>query len=135
MRILNYFVRWFIKFFEFSNAKKSNPVLILGRSCFWQRSYIIVSPPPIVYLTADPWCGSHKANQSVLRTRSEETVKENPETVITVLQLSTLYGEAFLQAQKSRIVVKGFEETGFLPTNINVFNEDNFWKMQQFTYP
>lgn len=65
-----------------------------------------------------------------LSTYYEEEVRKwlrcNPGKVVTLGNISLLFGAAFIHAAIMKTAMKGFEATGIWPPNKNVFSDDDF---------
>lgn len=89
----------------------------------------------VILLCFPPHC-SHKIQpcdvsfMKPLSTYYEDEVRKwlrcNPGKVVTLGNISLLFGAAFIQAANMKTAIKGFEATGIWPPNNNVFSDDDF---------
>lgn len=133
------FARWFAKFVQFSNATKENVVLLIldGHSTHTKNLEVIDNAREngVVLLCLPPHA-SHRLQPldvSFMKPLSlyyeQETrkwLRINPGKVITLWQVASLFGSAFLNAATMRTAVKGFEATGIWPVNMDVFTDVDF---------
>lgn len=57
---------------------------------------------------------------------AETFLRNNPGRVITIYQISKLFGKAYLRAASPLTAIHVFEKTGLYPVNRHVFTEDMF---------
>lgn len=133
------FSRWFKKFVQFSRASKDNVVLLIldGHSTHTRNLEVIdfARENGVVMLCLPPHA-SHRLQPldvTVMKPMSsyyeEETrrwLRSHPGKVITLWQVSSLFGSAFLSAAIMRTAMKGFEATGIWPINMDVFTDADF---------
>ncbi|XP_069698806.1 uncharacterized protein [Periplaneta americana] len=133
------FLKWLKKFIAFSNAKKERPVLLLldGHASHTKSLDVIdlARNNGVILLCFPPHC-SHRlqpldvAFMRPLSLYYEDEVRRwlrsNPGKVVTLWQVSTLFGQAFINAANMSTALKGFEKTGIWPTNMHVFSDDDF---------
>lgn len=133
------FVGWFRKFISFSKATKDAPVLLLfdGHSTHTRNLELIdmARDNGVILLCFPPHC-SHRLQPldvSLMKPISvyyEEEVRKwlrsNPGKVVTLFQISTLFGAAFMNAATMRTAVNGFRKAGIWPPDMSVFTEDDF---------
>ncbi|KAK2710071.1 hypothetical protein QYM36_013670 [Artemia franciscana] len=50
----------------------------------------------------------------------------NPGKVLTVFQISTLFGPAFIQSASTNTAIQGFKEAGIWPTNPAIISDSDF---------
>ena len=66
----------------------------------------------------------------LLSTYYEDEVRKwlrcNPGKVVTLGNISSLFGAAFIHAATMKTSIKGFEATGIWPPNNNVFSDEDF---------
>ncbi|XP_065174331.1 uncharacterized protein [Atheta coriaria] len=106
------FMRWFVKFIEFSNAKKDKPVLLLvdGHSSHTKNIQVIDAPREngIIILCFPPHC-THRLQpldvsaMKPLSKHYEDEVRKwlrlNPGKVDTMFEIAKLFGQAFCVLQ------------------------------------
>ncbi|CAI6356829.1 unnamed protein product [Macrosiphum euphorbiae] len=133
------FFKWFMKFIAFSRATKEDPVLLLfdGHSSHTKNLPVINATREngVVLLCFPPHC-SHKLQpfdvscMKLLSTYYEDEVRKwlrcNPGKVVTLGNISSLFGAAFIHAATMKTSIKGFEATGIWPPNNNVFSDEDF---------
>uniref|UniRef100_A0A1B6L3T1 HTH CENPB-type domain-containing protein n=1 Tax=Graphocephala atropunctata TaxID=36148 RepID=A0A1B6L3T1_9HEMI len=133
------FLSWLSKFIKFSGAKKESPVLLVvdGHSTHTKNLELIdMARENGVVLLCLPPHTSHKLQPldvtfyNPLSLYYGEEIKKwlrcNPGKVVTLFQISTLFGAAFLRAASMTTAIKGFVETGIWPTDPNVFTDADF---------
>ncbi|XP_025414245.1 uncharacterized protein LOC112686259 [Sipha flava] len=133
------FLKWFMKFIEFSRATKEDPVLLLfyGHSSHTKNLPVINAAREngVILLCFPPHC-SHKLQpcdmsfMKPLSTYYEDGVRKwlrcNPGKVVTLENISSLFGAAFIHAANMKTAMKGFEATGIWLPNNNVFSDEDF---------
>ncbi|KAJ8966145.1 hypothetical protein NQ317_011510 [Molorchus minor] len=62
-------------------------------------------------------------------------LRSNPGKVVTLFQISTLFGQAFVNAANMKTALKGFEKTGIWPTNEGIFTDDDFLPAETTNIP
>ncbi|KAJ8943765.1 hypothetical protein NQ318_011977 [Aromia moschata] len=142
------FLKWFKKFIEFSNAKKETPVVLLfdGHASHTKNLEVIdlAREKGIILLCFPPHC-SHRlqpldvAFMRPLSLYYEDEVRKwlrmNPGKVVTLFQISTLFGQAFVNAVNMKTALKGFEKTGIWPTNEGIFSDSDFLPAETTNIP
>lgn len=130
------FLEWFKNFVKFSGATRDNKVLLLldGHSTHTKNIKLInyARENGVVLLCFPPHC-SHRlqpldaAFMKPLSSYYEVEVRKwmrcNPGKVVTMHQISTLFGAAFLNAASLKTAVNGFKKTGIWPPDPTVFSE------------
>lgn len=133
------FEKWFTKFIEFSKATKDKPVLLIldGHVSHTKNLKVIemARNNGVIMLCFPPHC-SHRLQPldvSFMKPLSlyyeEETrkwLRTNAGRIITLYDISKLFGQAFLRAANMRTAVNGFEKTGIWPVDKSVFTEVDF---------
>lgn len=133
------FLEWFRDFVNFSRATKDNKVLLLldGHSTHTKNIEVIncARENGVVLLCFPPHC-SHRlqpldvAFMKPLSNYYESEVRKwmrcNPGKVVTLHQISTLFGAAFLNAASMKTAVNGFKKTGIWPPDPTVFSEVDY---------
>nr|XP_029713551.1 tigger transposable element-derived protein 6-like [Aedes albopictus] len=133
------FSAWFDHFLKHARPTKENPVLLLldGHASHTKnleflekakRSHVtVVSLPPHCSHNLQPldvsFMGPLKTN---LSQASEQFLKKYPGKVITLNELSELFGKAYLRSTSASVAVNGFRKTGIAPFNRYVFTDDDF---------
>ncbi|CAH1990976.1 unnamed protein product [Acanthoscelides obtectus] len=142
------FFEWFKKFIKFSGAKKETPVLLLcdGHASHTKNIDVIdlARDNGVILLCFPPHC-SHRlqpldvAFMRPLSLYYEDEVRRwlqsNPSKVVTLFQISTLFGQAFTNAANMKTALKGFEKTGIWPTNEGIFTDDDFLPAETTNIP
>ncbi|XP_011875210.1 PREDICTED: uncharacterized protein LOC105566092 isoform X2 [Vollenhovia emeryi] len=135
----NLFLSWFKKFIDFSKPSSTSPVLLLLDG---HRSHTInldvidlAREKDVILLCFPPHC-SHRLQPldvsffKPLSKYYEDAVRKwlrhNPGRVVTLLQIATLFGEAFVQSANMSTAINGFRKSGAWPTDMNVFTEVDF---------
>ena len=133
------FLVWFEKFISFTGAKKEKPMLLLldGHSTHTKSLALIdmARANGVILLCFPPHC-SHRlqpldvAFMKPLSKYYEEEVRKwlrcNPGKVVTLFQIASLFGTAYVQASTMMTAVNGFRKTGIWPVDMNVFNDADF---------
>lgn len=133
------FLVWFQKFISFTGAKKEKPVLLLldGHSTHTKSLSLIdlARANGVILLCFPPHC-SHRlqpldvAFMKPLSKYYEDEVRKwlrcNPGKVVTLFQIASLFGTAYVQASTMITAVNGFRKTGIWPVDMNVFNDADF---------
>ena len=133
------FLRWFKKFVQFSGASKDNAILLIfdGHASHTKNLELInyARENGVVLLCLPPHC-SHKLQpldvgfMKPLSNYYENEVRvwlrSNPGKVVTLWQLSTLFGSAYVNAATMKTAMSAFKKTGIWPPNQNVFEESDF---------
>ncbi|XP_018578256.1 uncharacterized protein LOC108916477 [Anoplophora glabripennis] len=133
------FTRWFRKFIKFSKASKENTVLLIldGHSTHTKNIEVIdLARDNGVVLLCLPPHASHRLQPldvSLMKpiscyyeAETRKWLRTNPGKVITLWQVASLFGSAFVNAATMRTAMKGFEKTGIWPLDMSVFTEDDF---------
>lgn len=133
------FFRWFKKFVQFCGASKDNAVLLIfdGHASHTKNLDLInyARENGVILLCLPPHC-SHKLQpldvgfMKPLSNYYENEVRvwlrSNPGKVVTLWQLSTLFGAAYVNAATMKNAISAFKKTGIWPPNENVFDESDF---------
>ncbi|KAF2902782.1 hypothetical protein ILUMI_03410 [Ignelater luminosus] len=128
------FTIWFKQFVQFSRASPSNNVLLLldGHVSHTQTLDVIdlARQRGIVIICFPPHC-THKlqpADVAFMRSLStyydhaaSNWLRSHPERVITMFQISEIFGQAYMQAATMSTAVNSFRKCGIWP-----YNQDNF---------
>lgn len=133
------FTRWFRKFVRFSKASKENVVLLLfdGHATHTKNIEVIdLARENGVVLLCLPPHASHRLQpldvslmkplSSYYEDETRKWLRLNPGKVITLWQIASLFGSAFINAATMRTAMKGFEKTGIWPVNMGVFTDADF---------
>lgn len=133
------FFKWFQNFVAFSKATKDNPVLLTldGHSTHTKNMTLIdyARDNGVIILCLPPHT-SHRLQPldiALMKPLSgyyeEETrkwLRTNPGKVITLWQIASLFGSAYINAANMRTALRGFEKTGIWPVNPGVFKDEDF---------
>ena len=133
------FLVWFKKFVAFSKASKDFPVLLVldGHSTHTKNLDVIdyARDNGVSLLCLPPHC-SHRIQPldvSFMKPLSlhysdevRKWLRSNPGKVVTLFQISMLFGSAFIQSASMLTATKGFEKTGIWPPNPSVFTDSDF---------
>lgn len=133
------FLVWLKKFVTFSKASKDFPVLLIldGHSTHTKSLETIdyARENGVSLLCLPPHC-SHRLQPldvSFMKPLSlhnsdelRKWLRSNPGKVITLFQISTLFGSAFIQSATMKTAINGFKGTGIWPTDPAVFTESDF---------
>lgn len=133
------FFKWFQNFVAFSKATKDNPVLLIldGHSTHTKNMTLIdyARDNGVIILCLPPHT-SHRLQPldiALMKPLSgyyeEETrkwLRTNPGKVITLWQIASLFGSAYINAANMRTALRGFEKTGIWPVNPGVFKDEDF---------
>lgn len=133
------FLAWLHKFIHFSKASKESPVLLIfdGHTTHAKSLELIdLARANGVVLLCLPPHTSHKLQPldvTFFKPLSvyygdelRKWLRCNPGKVVTLWQVSTIFGSAFIQAATMKTALKGFEKTGIWPPNKNIFSESDF---------
>ena len=130
---------WFKEFIKFSKATKESPVLLIvdGHSTHTKNLKLldIARDNGVVILCLPPHC-SHRLQpldvtffKPLSLYYSEEVrkwLRSHPGKVLTLFQISTIFGAAFLHAATMSTAINGFRKTGIWPPDLNVFSDADF---------
>lgn len=133
------FLSWFQKFISFSGASKQKPVLLLldGHSTHTKNLALIdiARDNGVILLCLPPHC-SHRLQPldvSYMKPLSKyyedeirTWLRSNPGKVVTLFQVASLFGNAYMRASTMTTAVNGFRKTGIWPVNMNVFEDADF---------
>lgn len=133
------FEKWFTKFIEFSKATKDKTVLLIldGHASHTKNLKVIemARNNGVIILCFPPHC-SHRLQPldvSFMKPLSlyyEEEARKwlrtNEGRIITLHDISKLFGQAFLRAANLRTAVNGFGKTGIWPVDRNVITNVDF---------
>lgn len=128
------FTIWFKQFIQFSGASPSNKVLLLldGHASHTQNLDVIdlARQHGVVIICFPPHC-THKlqpADVAFMKPLStyydhaaSNWLRSHPGRVITMFQISEIFGQAYMQAATMSTAVNGFRKCGIWP-----YNQDNF---------
>lgn len=136
---LDTFFAWFKKFVTFSNASKTSPVLLIldGHSTHTKNLNVIdyARDNGVSMLCIPPHCSQRLQPLDVAfmnplsRYYSEELrkwLRSNPGKVVTLFQISTIFGAAYIQCANMRTAISAFKATGIWPTDPSIFKEEDF---------
>ncbi|XP_022905457.1 uncharacterized protein [Onthophagus taurus] len=133
------FLVWFRRFVEFSKASKDFPVLLIldGHSRHAKNLQVIdyARESGVTLLCLPPHC-SHRLQPldvSFIKPLSvyysnelRKWLRSNPGKVVTLFQISTLFGSAFIQSATMKTAINGFQATGIWPTDPSIFTDVDF---------
>lgn len=133
------FLKWLKMFVQFTKASKDNVVLLIfdGHSTHTKSMPLIdyARDNGVIMLCLPPHC-SHRLQPldiAFMKPLSgyyeEETrkwLRTNPGKVITLWQVASLFGSAFINAANMRTAIKGFEKTGIWPVHPGIFQDEDF---------
>lgn len=133
------FLEWFKCFVKFSGATRNNKVLLLldGHTTHTKNVELIdyARENGVILLCFPPHC-SHRLQpldvafmkplSSYYEVEIRKWMRCNPGKVVTLHQISTLFGAAFLNAATLKTAVNGFRKTGIWPPDPTVFSEADF---------
>ncbi len=133
------FLTWFKRFVTFTGASKERPVLLVldGHKTHTKNLELIdmAREKGVVLLCLPPHC-SHRlqpldvAFMKPLSGYYENEVRTwlrtNPGKVVTLHQISSLFGKAFVRSATMTTAVNGFRKTGIWPVDRNVFDKSDF---------
>ncbi|KAJ8975688.1 hypothetical protein NQ317_001790 [Molorchus minor] len=120
------FLRWFKKFTEFSNARKEAPVLYFLMGTHHIRKTWKLQPLDVAVM---------RPLSLYYEDEVQKWLRSNPGKVVTLFQISTLFGQAFVNAANMKTALKGFEKTGIWPTNEGIFTDDDFLPAETTNIP
>lgn len=133
------FNTWFDHFLKHTRPTSENPVLLLldghvshtKNLAFLEKAVennvTVVSLPPHCSHKLQPldvsFMGPFKTNFS----KAVETfLKNNPGKVVTLNEISSLLGKAFMQTSCVNTAINGFRKTGIVPFNRYIFDDHDF---------
>lgn len=133
------FLVWFTKFLEFSKATKESPVLLIvdGHSTHTKNLQLLdMARNNGVVLLCLPPHTSHKLQpldvtffKPLSLYYGEEVrkwLRSHPGKVVTLFQISSIFGAAFLHAATMPTAINGFQKTGIWPSDLNVFSDADY---------
>jgi DDE superfamily endonuclease/helix-turn-helix, Psq domain len=136
---LDLFVQWFDHFLLHTQASKANPVLLIldGHKTHTQNLSIIdkarnngvtiVCLPPHCSHRMQPLDVAFMAPLSRFYTEQIEIwLRNHPGRYVTVCEVPSLFGNAYLRASTPINAINGFQKTGIHPVNRTIFTEDMF---------
>jgi hypothetical protein len=130
------FLKWLNKFIDFSKSTKESPVLLIldGHSTH-TKSLEVIDLARVILLCLPPHT-SHRLQPldvSFFKPLSlyygeelRKWLRCNPGKIVTLWQISSIFGAAFIQSATMKSALKGFEKTGIWPPNKNIFPESYF---------
>lgn len=133
------FCKWFDHFIKHTRPTPENPVLLLldGHSSHTKNlafvekarasNVTVISFPPHCTHKMQPLDVSYMASLKSHLSKAEESfLKKHPGKTVTINDISTLFGKAFLASAIPASAINGFIKTGVSPYNRSVFGEDDF---------
>jgi hypothetical protein len=123
---------WLNKFIDFSKSTKESPVLLIldGHSTH-TKSLEVIDLARVILLCLPPHT-SHRLQPldvSFFKPLSlyygeelRKWLRCNPGKIVTLWQISSIFGAAFIQSATIKIALKGFEKTGIWPPNKNILS-------------
>jgi len=133
------FLVWLKKFAQFSKASKDSPVLLIldGHSTHTKsletidfardNGVVLLCLPPHTSHRLQPLDVTFFKPLSLYYGEElRKWLRCNPGKVVTLWQISSIFGSALIQAATMRTAMKGFENTGIWPPNRNVFSDSDF---------
>lgn len=136
---VNDFTAWFDHFLSFTRPTKERPILLIldGHASHTKNLALIEKARThhVTVLSLPPHC-SHKLQpldvsfmgpiKSNLSKAIEKLLKTNPGKVVSINDVSSLLGTAFMETASTAVAVNGFQKTGISPFNKFIFNDDDF---------
>lgn len=136
---LDLFDNWFDHFLIHTQASKNNPTLLIldGHKTHTQNISVIdkARENGVTILCLPPHC-THRMQpldvsfMSPLNTfytqEMEIWLRNHPGRCVTVNEVPSLFGKAYLRATTPTNAINGFEKTGLYPVNRTVFTDDMF---------
>lgn len=133
------FNRWFEHFIQQVHPTETNPVLLIldGHSSHTRNLEFVdrARECHVIVLSLPPHC-SHKLQpldvsfmgpfKTHFSQAIEDWLKNKPGEVVTLNEISTLLGKAYLRAASVSVAVNGFRKTGIAPFNRFVFSDADF---------
>ncbi|GLV46630.1 hypothetical protein CBL_20905, partial [Carabus blaptoides fortunei] len=133
------FVTWFVHFISFAKPTATDPVLLLfdGHSTHTKNLELIeLARENNVHIIVIPPHTSHRLQpldvsfmfplSSYYGQEIKFWLRNNPGKVVTIHEISKLFGAAFQRAATIQNAVSGFKNTGIYPYNPNIFPDDLF---------
>lgn len=133
------FCKWFDHFVQHTRPTPENPVLLLldGHSSHTKNlafvekaratNVTVISFPPHCTHKMQPLDVSYMASLKMHFSQAVELfLKANPGKVVTVNEISSLFGKAFLASATPSTAINGFRKTGIVPFNKFIFGEEDF---------
>ena len=135
----NIFTEWFDHFIAFAKPTPAKPILLNldGHSTHTKKIAVIdkARGSNIQILCLPPHCTHRMQPLDVtlmkpLSLYYDEAVRiwlrGHPGRVVTIYQISALFGTAYLRTATARTAVNGFSTTGIAPYNPGVFSDADF---------
>lgn len=136
---LELFTQWFEHFLLHTQASKSNPALLIldGHKTHTQNITVIdrarengvtiLCLPPHTSHRMQPLDVSFMAPLTTFYTQEVEMwLRNHPGRCVTISEVGSLFGKAYLRASTPLNAINGFLKTGLCPLNPTVFTEDMF---------
>lgn len=133
------FTKWFPKFVTFSKASKDNVFLLIldGHAVHTKNLHVIdVARENGVIILCLPPHASHRLQpldvssmkpiSSYCEQETRKWLRTYPGKVITLWQVASLFGVAFVSAATMRSPITGFQATGIWPVNMHAFTDADF---------
>lgn len=133
------FVLWFKRFIQFSGASKDNPVLLLldGHATHTknielidlarENGVVIICFPPHCTHRLQPLDVSFMKPLSIYYDQAATAwLRSNPGRVISMFQISEIFGKAFIKAATMSTAINGFRKCGIWPFNSENFSDADF---------
>lgn len=131
--------KYFDHFLSHTRPTESNPILLLldGHSSHTKNMAFLEKAKRnhVDVLSFPPHC-SHRLQpldvsfmgplKTHLAKAIDDFLKEHPGKVVTMNELSELFGKAYMKTTNATVAVNGFAKTGIVPLNRNIFSDDLF---------
>lgn len=137
---LSIFTDWFRQFLPHTKPTEDDPVLLLMMDGYMahvknldvinlareNHVKIVIFPPHCSHRMQPLDFSFIKPLNAYYVQAVEGFFRNNLGRVVTIYKLSTLFGEAYVQAAVPNKAINGFRKTGIYPLNSNVFSKDDF---------
>ncbi|KAJ8930149.1 hypothetical protein NQ314_017079 [Rhamnusium bicolor] len=141
------FINYLHHFAKFAHPRKDNPVLMImdNHASHVTLEAIQYCRDNLIFLLGLPAHTSHKLQpldvafysplKNAYNSCCDDFMVNNPGCTISIRELASIAGKAYLQVANARTAIKAFEATGIEPFNQAIFNEEDFAPAQTTDMP
>ncbi|KAJ8929407.1 hypothetical protein NQ314_017907 [Rhamnusium bicolor] len=141
------FINYLHHFAKFAHPRKDNPVLMImdNHASHVTLEAIQYCRDNFIFLLGSPGHTSHKLQpldvafysplKNAYNSCCDDFMVNNPGCTISIRELASIAGKAYLQVANARTAIKAFEATEIEPFNQAIFNEEDFAPAQTTDMP